>query len=128
MYYSYTQGNGPFHVWGENPPRIHPMLAQAMRGRDVEPEELVMPDKAQTVYSDRLLQWDSEKHDALCRKHFGNEGQDWHGRTPELIGAFLSDYMGKPVKAVALWQYNNAASGYPIWLIFFRPSPTLDTP
>jgi hypothetical protein len=29
----------------------------------------------QTVYSDRLFQWDSKKHDTLCRKYFGNDGQ-----------------------------------------------------
>ena len=26
-----------------------------------------------TVYSDRLFQWDSKKYNKLCKKHFGDE-------------------------------------------------------
>lgn len=114
-YYSYTAGNGPFHVWGENPPAF-PLKALAAGAAP----KLVMPADAQTVYTDRLRQWDEAKHDALCQQHFGTTGQNWNARTPEQISAFLSDYLGRPVEAVACWQYNHAMSGYPIWLLFFR--------
>ena len=29
-----------------------------------------------TVYSDRLKQWDYEKYSGLCQKHFGNQGDN----------------------------------------------------
>ena len=116
-YFPYTLGNGPFHVWGENPPAFSRTVRRAAGGAA---PELVMPAGAQTVYTDRLRQWDDQKHDELCRKHFRTTGQDWNGRTPEQVGAFLSDYLGRPVEAVACWQYNHAVSGYPVWLLFFR--------
>ena len=116
-YYSYTEGNGPFHVWGENLPKYERRIFE---GR-VEYPEPVAPQGASSVYTDRLYQWDAQKHDDLCRKHFGNESQHWHERTPEQTSAFLSDYLDKPVQAVACWQVNHAANGHPIWLLFYRP-------
>jgi len=46
------------------------------------------------TYSDRLLEADWDKHNRLCQKHFGDEAQWWHSRSPEKIEAFLRDYFG----------------------------------
>jgi hypothetical protein len=117
-YYSYTEGNGPFHIWGEgaNPRGIS---WDFERQRMIHPHP-ASPEGTESVYTDRLWQWDHEKHDALCLKHFGNEGQYWNDRDPGKVSAFLSDYLGKPVALAAVWQYNHASSGFPIWLLFYR--------
>lgn len=76
-----------------------------------------MPTCDGSVYSDRLHQWDHEKYVACAEKHLTGQ---WHTNTPSQLGAFLSEYMGKSVQAVTLWQYNNASSGFPVWLVFYR--------
>ncbi len=48
-----------------------------------------------SVWSDRLYQWDAAKHDRLSKKHFGNAGNDYSGRDAKKIEAFLSDYFDK---------------------------------
>ncbi len=69
-----------------------------------------------TIYSDRLLQWDFDKHDRLCQKHFGNRGQYWRDRAPKLIEAFLRDWTGNPnLRLILVMEYCNQASGYPCW-------------
>ena len=71
-----------------------------------------------TVYSDRLYQWDSKKHDELCTKHFGNTGQYWDNRKPEEIEAFLRDYCNEPkIVLCRIEQHENRATGYPLWRI-----------
>jgi hypothetical protein len=62
-----------------------------------------------------MLHQDWDKHNELCRKHFGNEGQYWHDRPTDKIQAFLSDWVGKPVILIALIQYCNVSNGYPHW-------------
>jgi len=37
----------------------------------------------ETIYSDRLFQFDSKKYNQLSQKHFENEGQYWGGRDPK---------------------------------------------
>jgi hypothetical protein len=74
----------------------------------------------QAVYSDRLLQWDYNKHNELCEKYFGNKGQLWSNRDPKLIESFLCDYMGKPIKLTKIDKTENRATGYPIWIFFYR--------
>ena len=68
-----------------------------------------------TIYTDRMLHQDWDKHNELCRKHFGNEGQYWHDREHKKIQAFLSDWVGKPVILIANIQYCNISNGYPHW-------------
>lgn len=69
-----------------------------------------------TIYSDRLLQWDYEKHNKLCKKHFGDEGQYWDKRDPKLIEEFLRDWTGKPnLRIIFIMEYCNQATGYPCW-------------
>lgn len=69
-----------------------------------------------TVYTDRLWQWDHEKHDVLCLKHFGNKEQYLASRTPTQIEAFLRDYCNAPTLALArITEHCNQATGYPLW-------------
>jgi hypothetical protein len=74
-----------------------------------------------TIYSDRLLQQDFKKHNELCKKHFGNEGQYWYDRTPEKIEAFLRDWCDAPkLKLVFVMEYCNVSNGYPTWRFDFN--------
>jgi len=68
-----------------------------------------------SIYTDRLLGWDFEKHDRLCQKYFGNKGQRWQERDPKKIEAFLSDWTEKKIILVANIQYVNISSGFPTW-------------
>lgn len=69
-----------------------------------------------TIYTDRLLQWDFEKHDKLCVKHFGNTGQYWDNREPEKIEAFLRDWCDdRGLMLIQVTEYCNQATGYPTW-------------
>ncbi len=73
------------------------------------------------VYSDRLHQWDGKKYDELCKKHFGDEGQWFSGRTPESIEAFLRDYNNNQnIKLILIMQGCNVSSGYPFWTFHFK--------
>ena len=72
------------------------------------------------VYSDRLLQWDWDKHNRLCKKHFGNEGQYWDNRSEEKIEAFLRDYYENPeLQLVGIMTGCNVSNGYPYWIFMF---------
>lgn len=72
--------------------------------------------KGSTVYTDRMLQWDYEKTNNLMQKHFGNQGQYWDDREPEVIEAFLRDWRQDPnLRLIAVIEYCNQASGYPVW-------------
>lgn len=68
-----------------------------------------------TVWSDRLLQWDYEKTRSLMKKHFGTQGDYYFERTPEQIESFLSEYLGEKVKLILIMEYCNVSSGYPVW-------------
>ena len=73
------------------------------------------------VYSDRLYQWDSKKHDKFCEKHFGNQGQYWDGRGFKQIEAFLRDYYNKPeLELVGIMTGCNVSSGYPYWVFKYN--------
>lgn len=76
-----------------------------------------------TVYSDRLHQWDYKKHNDLCEKHFGNQGQYWDRRAPKAIEAFLRDYNDNPtLELVRIVEYCNASNGYPCWRLDYTES------
>lgn len=69
-------------------------------------------DPDRTIYTDRLYQWDHEKHDRLCKKHFGDTGQVWRYRDPEAIEAFLCDWLDKEVEIVTIEPQIHQARGY----------------
>ena len=76
--------------------------------------------KGSGEYTDRLWQWDHKKHDRLCKKHFGDEGQYWNRRDPEKIEAFLRDYHDDPtIKLTFITEFCNVSNGYPTWLLGF---------
>ena len=73
------------------------------------------------VYSDRLLQWDYNKHDKLCQKHFGNKSQYWDGRSFEKIESFLRDFFDdKELQLVGIMKGCNISSGYPYWIFMYN--------
>lgn len=73
-----------------------------------------------TVYSDRLWQWDYVKHDKLCKKHFGDEGQRWNRRNPFLIEQFLRDWNdNQNLILIRIMEYCNKSNGFPLWRFDF---------
>lgn len=73
-----------------------------------------------SVYSDRLMQWDFKKHNELCKKHFGNTEQYWNARDPKKIEEFLRDYLGYPALALCeIVEGCNESNGYPWWCFLF---------
>ena len=71
-------------------------------------------------YSDRLLTRDWDKHNTLCMKHFGDEGQSWSEREPSHIQAFLRDYLEAPdLVLTMIIQSCNVSNGYPVWAFRF---------
>lgn len=73
-----------------------------------------------TIYSDRLYSQDWERHNELCLKHFGDEGQYWNYRKPKKIEAFLRDWTGKDaLKLILIMEYCNRSNGYPCWRFDF---------
>jgi hypothetical protein len=74
-------------------------------------------------YTDRLKQWDWDKYQRLCLKHFGNKSDHWHDRPADKIEAFLCDYTDKKVVLIANIQYCNVANGYPVWCLHFYTIP-----
>jgi hypothetical protein len=75
-----------------------------------------------TIYSDRLLQWDYDKTRKLMKKHFGNDGDYYHSRKPHEIENFLSDWLNKDVKLIVVMEGCNVSNGYPYW-VFLINSP-----
>ena len=74
-----------------------------------------------SVYTDRLFQWDSQKHNMLCMKHFGNQGQHWSERDASKIEAFLRDYLDAPNLVLCeVQEHCNHGSGFPCWYLAFR--------
>lgn len=73
-----------------------------------------------SVYSDRLYQWDSEKFNKLCLKHFGDQGQCFYDREVTKIEAFLREYNNKPeLQLVSIEQGCHVSNGYPFWVFHY---------
>jgi len=89
---------------------------------DYDPITIFHKEDSKTgVYSDRLSQWDHEKYNRLCKKHFGNIGQYWDKREPEKVEAFLRDYIGKQnLMLCNIVEYCNVATGYPVWYFGYK--------
>lgn len=71
-----------------------------------------------TIYSDRLLQWNYKRYNELSRKHFGNESQVWSDRiyNHKKIEAFLQDWCNDiELKLIFVMEYCNVSTGYPVW-------------
>ena len=73
-----------------------------------------------SMYTDRLLQWDFDKHDELCQKHFGDKGQYWNDRDPEKIEAFVRDWCDdQSITFARLTEDCNHNNGFPVWLLSY---------
>lgn len=111
-------GDSPYVDWQGNPVKNTPSKAPYSYDAYVIHKE--KQEYQHVVYSDRLRQWDSKKHDDLCFKHFGNTNQYWDNRKREKIEAFLQDYYGVyNLKLVGVMKGCNVSSGYPYWIFFF---------
>ena len=74
-----------------------------------------------TAYSDRLYQFDSEKYNKLCEKHFGNQGQSFSNRHLVDIEKFLQDYIGNPNLILCSIEYlENRSNGNPYWRFEYK--------
>lgn len=81
--------------------------------------------RAEGLYSDRIWQWDRAKADRCWYEHVGKR---WDCATGRQISRFLSDYLGKPVKATALAEGCNPSNGYPYWIVWFKDAGKAGAP
>lgn len=73
-----------------------------------------------SVYTDRLLSWDFEKHNRLCEKYFGNTGQRWGNRDPKKVEQFLRDWFENPsIRLCEIVECCNQSNGFPLWCLMF---------
>lgn len=75
------------------------------------------PEKLQSVYSDRMAQWDRDKYDRACKKLIGRR---FNNCTPREVEAFLTEYFGKECKLWRTLEWCNASNGYPFWSFEFE--------
>jgi len=109
----WQSGNGNFKSKSSHPYNYDPILIWGVEEAET----------SGSLYTDRLLMWDHEKHNTLCKKHFGDEGQYWNNRDPKLIEAFLQDWHENPeLSLVYITEFCNASNGYPCWLLGFNDS------
>jgi len=77
-------------------------------------------DAEDSVYSDRMDEWDPELCAKLKNKHFGNTGDYWDQRSPAAIESFLKDYFTAPnLILTKVIEHCNQATGYPVWQFYF---------
>ena len=70
----------------------------------------------ETVYSDRMRDWDAEKfREALSKvkKRLSQLNQ-------KEMSKFLSVYFDKKIEATALAEGCNVSNGYPYWILWFK--------
>lgn len=76
--------------------------------------------KCNSVDSDRLYQWDSEKYNKCRKEVFNDKGQYFYQADSNKIEKFLSLYFEKEIKLTAVVQNCNVSSGFPYWTFFFE--------
>lgn len=87
------------------------------RGRGGK-EQLQMPLGCDgSVYSDRVSQHYSAEQIAATRTHLADGLLGY--QTLDALSAYLSSLLGRAVNVHTLWQYNHAASGHPVYQMFF---------
>ena len=71
----------------------------------------------ESVYSDRLFQWNAPLHRELSLKHFQREYPRWSQESTTLIEAFLSDYFAKlNLVLCKIIREENKSNGNPLWV------------
>lgn len=68
-----------------------------------------------SAYTDRLLSWDYDKHNACTMEVWGNQAQYWDDRKPADIERFITAYYGRPCRLLGKVRYTNQSSGFPVW-------------
>ena len=77
-------------------------------------------EETETVYSDRMLQWDYKKTDKLLMKHFGKRSQHFNDKDPALVEKFLQERFDYPnLKLLMIVEWCNVSNGYPYWSFHF---------
>ncbi len=75
-----------------------------------------------SLYSDRLMGWygyDTVR--AAMQRHFGDQRDDYSGRSVSSIDAFLRELLGQPeLRVVRIEEHCNQATGYPVWFFAYR--------
>ncbi len=69
-----------------------------------------------SVYTDRMRQWEPEKFDALQKKY----NKQFPAMTPAELTSYMREYTGKQVEVIYLAECCNNANGYPLWLIGYK--------
>lgn len=71
----------------------------------------------ESVYSDRLYQWNAPLHRELSLKHFQREYPRWSQESTTQIESFLSEYFAKPNLVLCkIIQEENKSNGNPLWV------------
>lgn len=75
---------------------------------------------AESVYSDRLAQWDFDAYRAACTAI----GKRLDQCSLREVSKFMAAYFGdRKINAIALAEGCNQSSGNPYWIIWFRELP-----
>lgn len=73
-----------------------------------------------TVYSDRMWQWNPEKFDACHVRVWDDLGQRFDCRKPELVEQFLQAYYGISLDLTGIEAGCNFSNGNPYWVFYFK--------
>lgn len=69
-----------------------------------------------TMWSDRLKQWDHEKFNECWERHC--EGENFKSASKQQLTNFLRDYTDDPqLELIVLMESCNQASGFPLWIM-----------
>lgn len=68
------------------------------------------------VYSDRLYEWDYEKHVTAWKV----VGKRFDQMSRAELSKYLSAYFDKPIQAMAMAEGCNVSNGYPYWIFWYN--------
>jgi hypothetical protein len=72
-----------------------------------------------TVYNDRMRQWDYDKYRKCVEQVFGPNMGDYLPEDEEKISELLTLYHGTPMRCCVI-EYHEDARGFPLWRIDFQ--------
>ena len=73
-----------------------------------------------TVYLDRMMQWDWDKYNAAAMRCWGTQQQVIDNLTAEQVEAFMSEYLGKPVELCKITRTTGQFNGYWYYQLDYR--------
>ncbi len=80
-----------------------------------------------SVYSDRMRQWDYEKYNRIGQALFNTGDMAWFNTgNAKKIEQFLREYNGdNTLELTRVVEYCNVSTGYPVWrLDYYKPKST----